>query len=102
MEPTLVPPAVRLAEAPPQPRTPAELWALLDSPDHQALRARHVGEALLMLGLIDERQLREALQAQREERRLGLVRPLGELLVDRGTISETQLRQAIACLLYTS
>ncbi|MCS6811402.1 MAG: GspE/PulE family protein [Tepidimonas sp.] len=99
MEPSLISPAARIVDAPPQPRTPAELWALLDSPDHRALRARHVGEALLMLGLIDERQLREALQAQREERRLGLVRPLGELLVDRGTISETQLRQAIAAWL---
>lgn len=86
-------------EAPPQPRPPAKLWALLDSPDHQALRARHVGEALLMLGLIDERQLREACQAQREQRRLSLVRPLGELLVDRGAISEMQLRQAIAAWL---
>lgn len=62
------PSSAATAQTHPQPRTPAELWALLDSPDGQTLRARHVGEALLHLGLIDERQLREALQAQREER----------------------------------
>ncbi|TSE24823.1 Type II secretion system protein E [Tepidimonas sediminis] len=93
------PSSAATAQTHPQPRTPAELWSLLDSPDGQTLRARHVGEALLHLGLIDERQLREALQAQREERRLGLSRPLGELLVERGAITETQLRQAIAAWL---
>ncbi|MFN4166651.1 MAG: hypothetical protein ACK4GK_18940, partial [Ferrovibrio sp.] len=58
-----------------------------------------MGEALVQAGLIDERQLREALRAQVDERRLGLNRQLGEQLVDSGVITESQLRQTIAAWL---
>ncbi|MFN3956479.1 MAG: GspE/PulE family protein [Tepidimonas ignava] len=82
-----------------QPRTSAELWAALDQAPNRALHARHVGEALVRLGLLDERQLREALHAQKNLRRAGQARPLGELLVERGVVGASQLRQAIAAWL---
>ncbi|MEW6695694.1 EpsG: chain length determinant protein tyrosine kinase EpsG [Tepidimonas thermarum] len=95
---TLSNPVVAAAH-PPQPRTPGELWQLLDSPAGRTLSARHVGEALVQSGLIDEQHLREALRTQLEERRLGLHRQLGEQLVDAGIITEHQLRQTIAAWL---
>ena len=82
-----------------QPRTPADLLEWLQHPETRALSARHVGEALVAAGLIDERQLREALLAQLEDRKLGLHRPLGEQLVEAGALTESQLRQAIAAWL---
>ncbi|WP_334155019.1 GspE/PulE family protein [Tepidimonas sp.] len=96
---TALDPQPGTAAHPPQPRTPAELWQLLRRPEGRALTARHVGEALVQAGLIDERQLREALRVQMDERRLGLNRQLGEQLVDSGVITESQLRQVIAAWL---
>ncbi len=83
--------------APPlQPRTAAELWELLDRPQSRPLTARHVGEALVQMGLLTEQQLREVLVTQHEQRRQGVDRQLGDWLIERGLVSETQLHQAIA------
>lgn len=51
-----------------------------------------IGEALLALGLIDERALGDALQQQTQDRS----RPLGELLVQRGLVSRSDLQAALA------
>jgi len=96
---TTLDPQPPAAAHPPQPQTPAELWELLHQPEGRALTARHVGEALVQDGLIDELELREALRAQFDERKLGLNRQLGEMLIGRGVITENQLRQAIAAWL---
>lgn len=50
-----------------------------------------IGEALLALGFVDERQLGDALARQTQERHL----PLGELLVMRQAITRQQLEQAL-------
>ncbi|MCK6432371.1 MAG: Flp pilus assembly complex ATPase component TadA [Burkholderiaceae bacterium] len=50
-----------------------------------------IGEALLALGFVDERQLGDALARQTQERHL----PLGELLVMSQAISRQQLEQAL-------
>ncbi len=80
----------------PAPRTPAELWDLLQNPQSQAHGARHLGEALVQSGLITETQLRESLRSQIEERKLGVHRQLGQQMVDKGVLTEQQLRHVIA------
>jgi type II secretory ATPase GspE/PulE/Tfp pilus assembly ATPase PilB-like protein len=87
----------RLAAAPyPQPRTPDELWELLQDPQSRAHGARHLGEALVHSGVISPEQLRDALRTQLEERKIGIHRPLGQQMVDKGLLSEQQLRHVIA------
>ena len=66
---------------------------LIDAIDQQARRPPvRIGEALLALGLIDERTLGDALQQQTQDRS----RPLGELLVQRGLVSRGDLQAALA------
>jgi type II secretory ATPase GspE/PulE/Tfp pilus assembly ATPase PilB-like protein len=66
---------------------------LVDAIDRQARRPPvRIGEALLALGLIDERALGDALQQQTQDRS----RPLGELLVQRGLVSRGDLQAALA------
>jgi len=66
---------------------------LIDAIDQQARRPPvRIGEALLALGLIDERTLGDALQQQTQDR----TRPLGELLVQRGIVSRGDLQAALA------
>jgi type II secretory ATPase GspE/PulE/Tfp pilus assembly ATPase PilB-like protein len=66
---------------------------LVDAIDQQARRPPvRIGEALLALGLIDERALGDALQLQTQDR----TRPLGELLVQRGLVSRSDLQAALA------
>lgn len=87
----------RLAATPyPQPRSPDELWELLQDPQSRAHGARHLGEALVHSGVITAEQLRDSLRAQLEERKIGIHRPLGRQMVDKGLLSEQQLRQVIA------
>ena len=81
--------AAALAELPPI-DNPAQL---VDAIDRQARRPPvRIGEALLALGLIDERALGDALQQQTQDR----TRPLGELLVQRGLVSRGDLQAALA------
>ena len=80
----------------PQPRTPDELWELLQNPQSSAHGARHLGEALVASGILTSDQLRSALMTQVEERKLGIFRQLGQQLVDKGVLSEPQLRHVIA------
>ncbi len=82
--------------ASPTPKTPEELWHLLQNPQSSAHGARHLGEALVQSGVITPDQLRLALQTQVEERKLGVYRQLGRQLVDKGVLSESQLRHVIA------
>jgi type II secretory ATPase GspE/PulE/Tfp pilus assembly ATPase PilB-like protein len=66
---------------------------LVDAINRQARRPPvRIGEALLALGLIDERALGDALQQQTQDRS----RPLGELLVQRGLVSRGDLQAALA------
>lgn len=65
---------------------------LAEAIDRQARRpAMRIGEALLSLGLIDERTLGDALQQQTRDRHV----PLGELLVQRGVVSRAALQAAL-------
>jgi type II secretory ATPase GspE/PulE/Tfp pilus assembly ATPase PilB-like protein len=82
--------------ASPTPKTPEDLWHLLQNPQSSAHGARHLGEALVQSGVITPDQLRLALQTQVEERKLGVYRQLGRQLVDKGVLSESQLRHVIA------
>lgn len=67
--------------------------ALMDAIEQQQRRPPvRIGEALLALGLIDERALGDALQQQTQDR----TRPLGELLVQRGLVSRGDLQAALA------
>ena len=67
--------------------------ALMDAIEQQQRRPPvRIGEALLALGLIDERALGDALQQQTQDR----TRPLGELLVQRGLVSRNDLQAALA------
>ncbi|GAB3189983.1 GspE/PulE family protein [Hydrogenophaga aquatica] len=87
-----VPPASQY----PQPRTPDQLWALLQNPQSTAHGARHLGEALVKSGVINNEQLKAALLAQFEERKIGIYRQLGQQMVDKGMLTEPQLRHVIA------
>ena len=80
----------------PQPRTPDQLWALLQNPQSTAHGARHLGEALVKSGVISNEQLKAALLAQFEERKIGIYRQLGQQMVDKGMLTEPQLRHVIA------
>ena len=80
----------------PQPRSADELWDLLQNPQSSAHGARHLGEALVHSGVVTAEQLRKALQAQQEERKIGIYRQLGQQMVDKGVLNEAQLRQVIA------
>jgi type II secretory ATPase GspE/PulE/Tfp pilus assembly ATPase PilB-like protein len=80
----------------PQPRTPEELWELMQDPHSRAHGARHLGEALVHSGVIGVDQLRESLKRQMEERKIGIHRPLGQQMVDKGLLSDQQLRHVIA------
>jgi type II secretory ATPase GspE/PulE/Tfp pilus assembly ATPase PilB-like protein len=80
----------------PQPRTPDQLWALLQNPQSTAHGARHLGEALVKSGVITNEQLKAALLAQFEERKIGIYRQLGQQMVDKGMLTEPQLRHVIA------
>ncbi len=80
----------------PQPQTPEALWTLLQNPESSAHGARHLGEALVLSGVLTERDLEAALATQVEERKLGIYRQLGRQLVDKGMLSESQLRHVIA------
>ncbi|NRF70672.1 type II/IV secretion system protein [Aquincola sp. S2] len=51
-----------------------------------------IGEALIALGIIDERALGDALQQQTRDRNV----PLGELLVQRGVVTRGELQAALA------
>src|SRR5262249_8175326 len=51
-----------------------------------------IGEALLGLGLINDAQLKEALEQQKQDRGV----PLGELLVRMGLVSKQDLQTALA------
>ncbi len=67
--------------------------ALMEAIEQQQRRPPvRIGEALLALGLIDERALGDALQQQTQDR----TRPLGELLVQRGLVSRGDLQAALA------
>jgi len=80
----------------PQPKTPDELWDLLQDPQSSAHGARHLGEALVRSGVLSTDDLRSALASQVEERKLGIYRQLGQQLVERGKLTEAQLRHVIA------
>ena len=80
----------------PQPRSPDELWELLQDPHSRAHGARHLGEALVHSGVITVDQLRESLKRQLEERKIGIHRPLGQQMVDKGLLTDQQLRHVIA------
>lgn len=80
----------------PQPKSAQELWALLENPQSTAHGARHLGEALVRSGVLTPAQLREALYAQAEERKLGIFRQLGQQMVDKGMLTDAQLRHVIA------
>jgi len=80
----------------PQPRSPQELWTLLQNPQSSAHGARHLGEALVHSGVVSAEQLHKALLTQQEERKLGIYRQLGQQMVDKGVLTEPQLRQVIA------
>ena len=70
-----------------------EPGVLIDAIEQQQRRPPvRIGEALLALGLIDERALGDALQQQTQDR----TRPLGELLVQRGLVSRGDLQAALA------
>lgn len=84
------------APAYPQPRSPGELWELLQDPHSRAHGARHLGEALVHSGVIGIDQLRDSLKAQLEERKIGIHRPIGQQMVDKGLLTEQQLRHVIA------
>lgn len=84
------------ASAYPRPRTPDELWQLLQNPQSQAHGARHLGDALVRSGVLSAEQLHDALQTQVEERKLGIYRQLGQQLVEKGLLTEPQLRHVIA------
>jgi hypothetical protein len=75
---------------------PDELWQLLQNPQSQAHGARHLGDALVRSGVLTPEQLRDALETQAEERKLGIYRQLGQQLVEKGTLTEHQLRHVIA------
>ncbi len=79
----------------PQPRTPEQLWALLQNPQSMAHGARHLGEALVKSGVITNEQLKAALLAQFEERKIGIYRQLGQQMVDKGMLTEPQLHHVI-------
>ncbi len=79
-----------------QPTTPEELWQLLQRPQPQLRRVRHLGEALVQSGVMTSEQLQAALHQQAEQRVLGLERQLGQQLVEQGIITEAQLRHVIA------
>lgn len=79
-----------------QPATPDELWQLLQRPQPQLRRVRHLGEALLQSDVVTPDQLQAALQQQAQDRVLGVERQLGQQLVEQGVISDAQLRHVIA------
>lgn len=79
-----------------QPATPDELWQLLQRPQPQLRRVRHLGEALLQSGVVTPDQLQAALQQQAQDRALGVERQLGQQLVEQGIITDAQLRHVIA------
>ncbi len=81
------------------PRTPDDLWHMLQNPQSSAHGAKHLGDALVQSGVIDVAQLREALRIQIEDRKLGVHRLLGRQLMDKGLLTEPQLRQVIAAWL---
>ncbi|WP_374561865.1 GspE/PulE family protein [Ideonella sp.] len=93
--------SVDLATAPkPQPAAPGnssmpgnldELWARLANPPGR--RARHLGEALIDHGLIDQQILAAALQQQAATRPHRLI---GQLMVERGALSSSQLDAVLA------
>ncbi len=80
----------------PRPRTPEELWQLLQNPHSSAHGARHLGDALVRSGILTPTELHDALATQAEERKLGIYRQLGQQLVEKHMMSEAQLRHVIA------
>ncbi|MEN9905380.1 MAG: hypothetical protein RLZZ555_1945, partial [Pseudomonadota bacterium] len=80
----------------PRPRTPEELWQLLQNPHSSAHGARHLGDALVRSGVLSAAQLHDALATQAEERKLGVYRQLGQQMVEKGMMTEAQLRHVIA------
>lgn len=80
-------------EAPARPRSPEDLWKLLQASRAEVESAPRLGEALRLSGLIDRETLEHALD---EQRRPGLHRLLGRILVDQGALSELQLRLVLA------
>lgn len=66
---------------------PASLWRAVDA---RLGRVPRLGEVLVRLGLVDERQIERALAARDDPR------PLGERLVRDGLLSADQLAMAIA------
>ncbi|MEY5100544.1 MAG: putative type pilus assembly protein TapB [Pseudomonadota bacterium] len=90
------PAAASVAPAYPRPRTPDELWQLLQKPHSLLQGARHLGDALVCSGMLSAEALGEALATQAAERQLGIHRPLGRQLVDKGTLTESQLRHVIS------
>ena len=87
------------SSAPPRPRTPDELWQLLQKSQAPLQGARHLGDALVRSGMLSAEALDEALATQASERRLGIERPLGRLLIDKGTLTESQLHHVISAWL---
>jgi type II secretory ATPase GspE/PulE/Tfp pilus assembly ATPase PilB-like protein len=68
-----------------------ELWtAVQEQPEHHA---PHLGDALVEAGLLNARQLEQALRRQAA---MGQHVPIGELLVQLGLISASQLRMTLA------
>ena len=83
---------------PPQCFTPHDtdaLWRLVTTPHPVVGKARHLGEALLQAGIINETKLLEGLQAQKAEQGKGIRRQVGQILVDRGDVTQDQLRHVI-------
>ena len=89
-------PAFRLSAPSPvvlRPTEAAQLWEAVKAPIPIQPGAHHLGEALVLSGLISEADLRRALKAQEH------ISPhvlLGELLVEAGVLTETGLRAALA------
>ena len=78
------------------PRSPAELWGVLERHCPAPPATRHLGEALLQARAIDKEQLREVLATQSHEHARGEHSLIGHKLVESGVISQQQLDQVIA------
>jgi type II secretory ATPase GspE/PulE/Tfp pilus assembly ATPase PilB-like protein len=79
-----------------RPASADDLWKQLSTPRVRASGVRHLGEALVHAGLLTVDSLKQGLQLQQHERKIGRHRPIGQILVDRGTLTQEQLRSVIA------
>lgn len=72
------------------------LWRLLSKPHPTVGKARHLGEALVQVGLVSVTELEAGLRIQRQERNEGTYRKIGQILVESGALTQEQLSQVIA------